>query len=78
MSIFKGMIREEKTYKSATQSSYTTFRRISSNVRRGKEHWLHPGIKAKNFFPKAQREIEGIVRSTLASALAPKGTRPRA
>lgn len=77
MSIFKGMIREEKTYGSATQSKYTTFRRISTNVRRGKEHWLHPGIKAHSFFPKAQREIERVARDTLAAALAPKGTRPR-
>jgi len=71
-----GMIREEKTYAKATQSQYTTFRRISTNSRNGKEHWLHPGITARRFFPKAQTELDAIVRSTLAAVLAPpKGRR---
>lgn len=73
MSIYMGMIRQEKTYAKASQSQYTTFRRISSNVRRGKEHWLHPGIQARRFFPKAQREIERIIGQTLGTALTPRG-----
>jgi len=73
-SIYMSMIREEKTYASATQSKYTTFRRISTNVRRAKQHWLHPGIRARNFFPKAQRDIERVVRETLGRTLAPKGS----
>lgn len=73
-SIFMSMIREQKEYESATQSKYTTFRRISTNVRRGKQHWLHPGIRARGFFPKAQREIERVVAATFGRTLAPRGS----
>jgi len=38
--IYQGMIRQEKTYKSATQSQYTTFRTISENP--DTTGWIRP------------------------------------
>lgn len=72
-SIYMGMIRQQKTYAKATQSQYTTFRRISTNVRRAKAHWLHPGISARRFFPQAQAEVWRVVNATLSSAILPRG-----
>lgn len=67
-SVYKGIIRQQKTYKRATQSSYTSFRVISENVTRGKkdeagkaaEHWFHPGIRAVHFAEKTQKHIRMI------------------
>lgn len=59
--IHKGMIREEKTYEGATQSQYTTFRRISSRVMRG---WIHPGITPRRIGDKVRRFV-GKVQSDL-------------
>jgi hypothetical protein len=76
-STYLGMVRQQKTYAKATQNKYTTFRRISSNVRRAKEHWLHPGIRARNFAQRVQREVEPIVKALLATTTAPKGSKTR-
>lgn len=76
-STYLGMVKQQKTYASATQAKYTTFRRISSNVRRGKEHWLHPGIRARNLALRVQREMEPLVKSLVAPATAPKGAKLR-
>lgn len=77
-SIYLGMIRKEKTYEQATQSQYTTFRRISEKVIRGErdaktgealQHWRHPGIRPRHFAHSTQRHIariaDGIVTSSL-------------
>lgn len=76
-STYMGMVRQQKTYAKATQNKYSTFRRISSKVSRGKEHWLHPGIRARNLAPRVQREISTIVKAMLGTATAPKGSKTR-
>jgi hypothetical protein len=76
-SIYTGMVRKEKTYESATQSSYQTFRTISEGVIRGevdekgkaKQHWFHPGISARRFAPRVQKHLEKISMSLVAIAL---------
>lgn len=65
-SIYMHMVRKEKRYEKATQSSYTTFRRISSNSRNAKEHWLHPGIQARHFATKVQEEMGDMVKAVFA------------
>lgn len=59
-SIYEGMIREEKVYENATQSTYITFRRVSdkSDV----NSWIHRGIMAHNFAQKglAQTDVGNI------------------
>lgn len=72
-SIYAGMIRQQKQYGKAKQSSYSTFRVISESVVRGRvsdsgealEHWRHPGIVAKRFAPR----VADFVRLTAASML---------
>lgn len=76
-STYLGMVKQQKTYAKATQNKYTTFRRISTNVRRAKEHWLHPGIRARKLGERVQREMEPIVKQLLANMPAPKGARKR-
>jgi hypothetical protein len=62
-SIYRGMIREEKTFKKATQTTgYFTFRTISEKVKRG---WHHPGIPAANLAKKTQRHVRKIARHML-------------
>jgi hypothetical protein len=60
-SIFAGMIRNEKTYEKATQSSFVTFRRVSSKS--PKNAFIHKGIKAYNLADKAVQSanISGVV-----------------
>jgi len=53
---YAGMARMEKAYRSATQNTYQTFRRVSTNVS-GK--WIHPGIDAHDFFGKALDRMPG-------------------
>lgn len=60
-SIYRGMIREEKTYEGATQNQYITFRRISTNVKRGAAHWFHPGIRAVQLVLQVQAYVDKIV-----------------
>lgn len=80
-SLYAGMIRSEKTYKRATQTSgYKTFRTISENVTRGArdargralEHWFHPGIKPRLLALKTQDFIQRSVGSMLAAATGKK------
>ncbi len=57
-SIYMGMIREEKTFAKATQTTgYMTFRRISAKSRDPK-HWFHPGIKARRFAERVRAHVE--------------------
>ena len=46
--LYSGMVRQEKTYESATQNQYTTFRRVSTNS--DTRAWIHPGIEARHLF----------------------------
>lgn len=50
-SIYEGMQRSQKTYEKATQGSYVTFRRVSSNS--DKNSWIHKGIEARRLSDKA-------------------------
>lgn len=76
-STYRGMVKQQKQYVNATQNKYTTFRRISSNVSRGKEHWLHPGIRARNLATRVQSEMKPIVTALLATVVAPKGSKTK-
>lgn len=55
--IYAGMIRQEKVYKSATQSTYTTFRTISDAV---PDKWLHPGIEGAHLADEVHQFLEKI------------------
>ncbi len=75
-SVYKGIIRQEKKYKKATQSSHTSFRVISEGINRGAEdsegkateHWFHPGIKAVRYAQKTQKHITGIATQMFRAA----------
>lgn len=60
--IYAGMVRLEKSYGSATQSSYATFRMISSKPD-GK--WIHPGLEAADISSDVDRYIRGIADAAL-------------
>lgn len=49
--LMAGMQRNQKTYQSATQSTYGTFRRVSDKS--DSNSWIHTGIEARNFAEKA-------------------------
>jgi len=55
-SLYTGMVREQKTYQKATQSSYTTWRTISTNpdAQTDQRKWQHPGIPARHFVKEVQ------------------------
>lgn len=76
-STYLGMVKQQKTYAKATQNKFTSFRRISSNVSRGKQHWLHPGIRARNLAVRVQRDMGPIVKALLGTSMAPKGSKTR-
>lgn len=72
--IFAGMVRQEKTYKGATQSSYMTWRMISTNPRTHRydadgtkmgqtmeRNWTHPGLRARNFMRATQQQVSDWV-----------------
>lgn len=68
--IYAGMIRQQKTYQRATQSTYMTFRTISNNpdtVREdeGGRNWMHPGIEARGLFEKADAYVQRIAGPVL-------------
>ena len=54
--ISEGMQRNQKTYESATQGSYVTFRRVSDNS--NPNSWIHRGVAAKNFADAAVRNTD--------------------
>jgi len=61
--IYSGMVRQEKTYRKATQSQYTTWRMISDNpasIRSnvaGANSWTHPGIQAAGLLSQVRRFV---------------------
>jgi hypothetical protein len=65
--IYSGMVRHQKTYKSATQSHYQTFRTVAMSQPAG---WLHPGIEAHNLFPKADQYVQQVGSFLMSRALA--------
>lgn len=69
-SIWTGMVRNEAMYKNAKQSSYGTFRTISSNIfRRDPRSWMHPGIKARNFAPRVQNQIVSVLSEVVNTVI---------
>jgi hypothetical protein len=52
-SIYEGITKSEKTYENATQSGYTSFRRVSKNS--DKLAFIHKGVQAYDFASKAFR-----------------------
>ncbi len=74
-STYLGMIREQKTYAKASQNQYTTFRRISSNVKRGDKHWMHPGIAAHHFIPQVEREVSMLAKDIIENVMRSKKIR---
>ncbi len=79
--LYTGMVRRAKTYAKAKQSTYGTFRMISTNpaTRKfdmsgrsgggGEVGWIHPGIEARNFLPEVIAFVDsqagGIVSRSL-------------
>lgn len=55
-SIYEGIGRSSKTYESATQSQYVSFRRVSSKS--DPLSWIHTGIEAKKFADEALNELD--------------------
>jgi hypothetical protein len=55
-SIYAGLIRKQD--KASGQSSYNTFRRVSSNS--DPRAWIHPGIPAYNFMDQAAAQTDNI------------------
>lgn len=50
-SIYEGIQRAQKTYQSATQGQYVSFRRASNNS--DPNSWIHKGFQARNFAERA-------------------------
>ncbi len=71
-SIYKGMIRNEASYGKTKQSSYTTFRRISSKAKGDSRKWMHPGIKAHNIAKRVAAELGTSVRESLEGIMKAK------
>ena len=76
-SVYRGMIRQAKTFKKTTQTTgYNTFRVISDAVTRGArgengealQHWAHPGITARKFAEKTQKHVAKIAATMLGHA----------
>ena len=61
--IYAGMVREEKTYKKATQNQYTTFRNIAvdgSGQPVGSSPWIRPRTPGKFFVQKVNQFVQKI------------------
>jgi len=65
--IHEGMVRKEKTYRKATQSSYMTFRRVSDNS--DPAAWMHPGITGRHFFDRAAKRVDKIAGFIVGNAV---------
>ena len=81
-SIYSSMIRQEKTFAKATQTTgYTTFRVLSEKVIRGgrdekgkaTEHWFHPGIRARRFARDTRDHIRKIASGIMSSSMSHVG-----
>jgi len=52
----EGLVKIQKQYQRTVQSTYMTFRRVSSNSDPSK--WIHPGFKGAHIFPMVEAFIE--------------------
>lgn len=64
--IFAGMVKQEKKYKGATQSTYTTFRVISDGV---PDKWHHPGIEPSRLADEVEKYVEKIAPLAFAALM---------
>lgn len=62
--IYSGMVRMEKKYKGATQSTYMTFRMISDGQ---PTKFLHPGIEAANLAAEVEQYIDKVAPLAFAA-----------
>lgn len=69
---FGGMVRVAKAAGQSKQSQFYTFRRISANS--PKSSWIHPGMKAVNFFDTVWKEVQKVGPKILQAVLS-KGLR---
>ena len=60
---YDSMVKIAKTYKSATQNQYVTFRRVSDKS--DPNSWWHPGIQARHFATKVANYIRGQIERLL-------------
>jgi hypothetical protein len=65
--IYSGMIREEKTYEQATQYQYFTFRTISTEVRRGPQHWIRPATEGVRLAEEVSSFVGSIAEQSFAA-----------
>lgn len=72
-SIYEGLMRNQKTYESSTQSTYGTFRRVGSNS--DINAFIHSGIQQHNLASKAieNTDIQLIVDNTVDKILSELG-----
>lgn len=72
-SIYAGMVREQKTYEGATQSTYGTFRRVGKNS--DPMAFIHSGIKQHNLSQKAieNTDVQLIIDNTVDKILSDFG-----
>lgn len=72
-SIHAGMIRNQKTYEGATQSTYNTFRRVGKNS--DPMAFIHSGIKQHNLSQKAieNTDVQLIIDNTVDKILSDFG-----
>lgn len=68
VSLWQGMVRNQKTYEKATQSSYTTFRTISMH-KSDPRSWFHTGIIARQLAPQVTQHLSSIVGAVIEKAL---------
>ena len=55
--LFEGAVKQQQTYKRATQSFYGTFRTISTAVPDG---WIHPGYEGARLVPEVMTYIDRV------------------
>lgn len=60
--LFAGMVRVEKEYENAKQSTYVTFRIISDAV---PDKWQHPGVEARNLAERVEAYVEDVAVQAL-------------
>lgn len=51
-----GLVKYQKTYETATQSQYLTFRRVSDNS--DPNSWIHPGYEGAHIFPTVELYVK--------------------
>ena len=65
--IYAGMIRNSKDYASDDQSTYMTFRRVSSKSRA--DSWIHPGFEGAGCFEEAASRAGAIAGKLIKYAM---------